>query len=102
MPQPYSKSSSLSQFLYQIAEKWQGVKLRRPSAQPHPTESAAWQQLLALSTDLLEVTITVQDKASLATFLTTLHGDIQHEYRFQRPSAQHAWQLVQHWNPLAC
>jgi hypothetical protein len=102
LQQSYSKPSALSQLLYQVAEKWQQVKLSHTLAQPQQLESAAWQQLGALSTDLLDVTITVRAKSSLSTFLTTLHGELQHEFLFKRASVEHDWQLVQHWNPLAC
>jgi hypothetical protein len=62
----------------------------------------AWQQLLTLTPGLLEAKVTVRVKSSPSVWLTTLHSELAHEYYFQRPSTAHDWELVQHWNPLAC
>jgi hypothetical protein len=101
LQQSYSKPSSLSQLLYRVAEKWQEIKTGRASAPPQLPEGAAWQQLRALATDSLEVTMNVPVKSSLPTFLTTLHQEVQHQFLFRRSSTDHDWQLVQHWDPLA-
>jgi hypothetical protein len=77
------------------------VKPNRVSAQPQLPESMAWQQVQALAPGLLEAKVTVRTKSSLGVWLTTLHSELQFEYHFQRPAADHDWQLVQVWNPLA-